>query len=56
MLFRDKNGKIVEINKKDFIYDIDYYKKIASINGIQFNIQVKQNTLTTMSSILSIVK
>lgn len=56
MLFRDINGKIIEVNKKDFIHDVDYYKKIALINGIQFDIQVKQTSSTTMNSILRIVK
>lgn len=55
MLFRDKNGKIVEVNKKDFIHDIDYYNKIASIYETCFNVQVKQKT-STMQTILTIVK
>lgn len=31
MLFRYKCGRIKEINKKDFLNDIDYYKKILEI-------------------------
>jgi hypothetical protein len=53
MLFRDKNGKLIEINKDKFIYDTDYYNKIISIYGIKMNIKCKPNT---MNSILSIVK
>lgn len=56
MLFRDKNGKLIEINQKDFIHDHEYYHKIASINGIQFNMQVKQNASNTMNMILNIIK
>jgi hypothetical protein len=37
MLFRDENGNIVEINKADFSNDIEYYKKISSVYGINFN-------------------
>jgi hypothetical protein len=53
MLFRDKNGKLIEINKKNFIYDIDYYNNIASIYGIKIDIRGKPNTMNT---ILTIVK
>ena len=53
MLFRDKSGKIIEINKKDFIQDADYYNKIALIHGIQFNVPIKPSA---MNSILTIIK
>jgi len=56
MLFRDKNGKLIEVNKKDFIHDHEYYNKIASIQGIHFNLQNNQTSLTSMNTILRIVK
>ena len=41
MLFRDKQGKIVEICKKDYINDTDYYKAIMNTkntsNTSQYN-------------------
>ena len=41
MLFRDKQGKIIEICKKDYINDTDYYKAIMntkeSLNTKEYN-------------------
>ena len=37
MLFRSKNGKLIEINKKDYIDDKDYYRAISGCYGFIFN-------------------
>lgn len=55
MLFRDKTGKLVEINRKDFINDKEYYTKIASINGIYFD-KNNNNEKNTTQYILNIIK
>tara|TARA_B110001450_G_scaffold233285_1_gene236483 strand:- start:7495 stop:7692 length:198 start_codon:yes stop_codon:yes gene_type:complete len=34
MLFRDSKQNLIEINKKDFATDIDYYNYIIKIKGI----------------------
>jgi hypothetical protein len=31
MIFRDKNGKLVEININDYITDGEYYKKLMDL-------------------------
>ena len=36
MLFRDNNGKLIEINKNDFCKDSEYYSKICKMKGITF--------------------
>jgi hypothetical protein len=33
MLFRDINGKLVEINKNDFVNDLLYYQKIMKLKN-----------------------
>tara|TARA_Y100000992_G_scaffold302633_1_gene277816 strand:- start:2723 stop:2887 length:165 start_codon:yes stop_codon:yes gene_type:complete len=36
MLFRDNNGKLIEINQNHFFKDSEYYSKICKIKGITF--------------------
>lgn len=55
MLFRDKNGKLIKINRTDFINDKEYYTKIALINGIHFY-ENNKNTNNTIQYILNIIK
>lgn len=43
MLFRKKNGTLVEINKKDFVNDIEYYKAIAECYGFVYDNNAKEN-------------
>lgn len=43
MLFRKKNGTLVEINKKNFINDIEYYKVIAECYGVVYDNNAKEN-------------
>jgi len=33
MIFRDKNGDLAEIKRKDFYNDSSYYKKIIELKG-----------------------
>jgi len=47
MLFRCNNGKLIEINKIDFINDEEYYKFIASCYGYHFNSK-QHNTIDTI--------
>jgi len=60
MLFRTNHGKLVEINKKDFINDKEYYKTISSCYGITFNEYTNHtNNVTstnTFNYILSLAK
>jgi hypothetical protein len=37
MLFRDKVGNLIEINKKDYKNDILYYRKIIEIYKLNMN-------------------
>jgi len=37
MLFRDFNGNLIQINKREFTTDTEYYKKIAHAYGINLN-------------------
>lgn len=41
MLFRKKDGTLVEINKKDFINDIEYYKAIVECYGVVYDNNAK---------------
>ena len=34
MLIRSANGKLIEINIKDYLTDADYYKEILKIKGL----------------------
>lgn len=34
MLFRDHNNNLIEINKKDYANDIDYYSYIIKVTNI----------------------
>ena len=52
MLFRNKDGSLIKIDKKDYINDKDYYKAICNSYGI--HIVHKQND--TMNFILSLSK
>ena len=37
MLFRTKEGIIIEINRSSYNTDIEYYKEIMKINGYHFS-------------------
>ena len=37
MIFRDSEGILREINKKDFITDKEYYSEILKVKGIKFS-------------------
>lgn len=52
MLFRSMNGKLIQINKKDYIDDKEYYKAICSLYGVTFN----QPTNHTLQYIVSLTK
>lgn len=52
MIFRDQNGNIVEINKKEFVEDGEYYKKIASVYGVI----LKDEKPDSKSKILDFIK
>jgi hypothetical protein len=36
MLFRNFNNELIEINRKDFITDNEYYKYILSIKNLSY--------------------
>lgn len=44
MIFRDHNGKLIEINKCDFTNDKLYYKKIIQIKNPNFTIINSNNS------------
>lgn len=52
MLFRTNNGKLIEINKKDYINDKEYYNAICSSYGITINYP----THNTLEYILGLTK
>lgn len=56
MLFRNKDGQLMEINKKDYINDKDYYKTICDCYGIQFSHVHVQNNNNTLNHILCLSK
>lgn len=39
MIFRNSDGKLVELNKDNFTNDILYYTKLMDIKKNQYNIQ-----------------
>jgi hypothetical protein len=45
MLFRSKDGRLVEINKSNYVDDVEYYRKIASCYGFNFSYNKSNNTL-----------
>jgi len=55
MLFRKKDGKLVEINKKDFVNDIEYYKTIIETYGFVYNAKDNYSTKTKTDVIDSII-
>lgn len=55
MLFRDINGKLVNINKIDYIHDFDYFNKIACINGCILNSNMKEKNFI-LKTIINLVK
>lgn len=60
MLFRDKNGKIIEILKYDFINDINYYtniyNNIYNTNNIK-SYNLKDNIeINLMDNIIKLIK
>jgi hypothetical protein len=52
MIFRDKNGNIVEVKKSDYTEDKEYYKKIAEVYGLSFSIKPEN----TKAKILNFIK
>lgn len=50
MLFRNKDGILVELNRLNYVNDIEYYRAISNVNGIKF-ISKQHNTLDTMLSL-----
>lgn len=52
MLFRTNNGKLIEINKKDFKNDKLYYQKIISLFENKKDVN-NNNSEQLMQSILS---
>jgi hypothetical protein len=52
MLFRDALGNIVELNKHNFVSDIEYYKKLYSIIGVK----ITPKKYDTKTKILSLIK
>ena len=42
MLFRNKEGILIEICKKDYIDDVEYYKAIMNTKNVKQNNKVKQ--------------
>lgn len=47
MLFRRKDGTLMEINKLNYVNDIEYYKEIAACYGFNFASK-HHNTLETI--------
>jgi hypothetical protein len=37
MLFKSFDGKLIQINKQDYNNDIDYYKQVLKIKGLNIN-------------------
>ena len=52
MIFREKNNKLIIINRNNFINDTDYYNKIMEV---KFNIKFK-NKKTTVETIENFLK
>ena len=46
MIFYTKNGKYVEINKKNFNNDSEYIKQILKVKHINMNMNIKKNDIT----------
>jgi len=44
MLFRNNEGLVIEINKNDYITDVEYYRKISECYNIVFAPK-KNNTI-----------
>lgn len=41
MIFRDANGKLVEIKRYDFTTDVQYFKKLISLKQAKDNLYQK---------------
>jgi len=50
MLFRNKDGALVELNRLNYVTDIEYYRAISNVNGITF-ISKQNNMIDTMLSL-----
>jgi hypothetical protein len=53
MLFRNSNGKLVELNRYDFKNDRIYYKKILSLKNLTNNTpkQITSSSITIQKTI-----
>tara|TARA_B100000965_G_scaffold386690_1_gene389193 strand:+ start:993 stop:1190 length:198 start_codon:yes stop_codon:yes gene_type:complete len=36
MLFISKSGELIEVNRTDYVNDVDYYQSILRIKGVVF--------------------
>jgi hypothetical protein len=48
MLFRDRKGKLIEINRLDFNSDEEYYKQILKIKELTFLPKESGNYIDTI--------
>lgn len=50
MLFRNKDGALVELNRLNYVNDVEYYRAISNVNGVTF-ISKQNNTIDTILSL-----
>lgn len=55
MLFRNKDGTLIEINKLNYVNDIEYYMAISECYGFKFDIKNHKSN-TTLNDILILSK
>ncbi len=53
MIFRDKNGELVEIKRNDFYNDSEYYKKIVEIKGLKLFDENHDNMFQKMNDLIT---
>lgn len=59
MLIKDKNGEMVEINRKDFLTDSEYYAKIIMLKfdpKVIFSLNNNQQGIINKNNFISLIK
>lgn len=56
MLFRNKSGKLEELNLYDFKNDTSYYTKLKSIKNVSHECSHKNKANCSVSKIISLIE